>query len=127
MHVCVFLESCSYCSAVYQSFGRSDDEPRGPATCFLFTLLYTITTQLTHCVCAYSTWLYTIVHLCVLPCELPVCVSTCLPASDLLQCYVRALCLGQCAIMLIQRENIISQITEPLVSRMAVVSAVHVE
>lgn len=78
-NVCVFLVSCSYCYAVYRSFGRSDDEPRGPATCFLFTLLYTITSQLTHCVCLQYKSVY----------------------SDLQPCYVEALSTGANSIMLI--------------------------
>lgn len=112
--VCVFLASCSYCSAVYQSFGRSDDESRGPATCFLFTLLYTITIQLMHCVCVCLQYMCTVLCACVswLVSSCPsVCVSACLPASDLLPCYVKALSFSPGSIMLIQRENIISQIT----------------
>ncbi len=82
---CIFLASCSYCSAVYQSFGRSDDKSWGLATCFLFTLLYTITTQLTHCVFAYSvcTVLWAYVSWPVSSCP-PVCALASLPASDLL-------------------------------------------
>lgn len=70
VYVCVcvrvFLASCLYCSAVFRSFGRSDDKSQGPAPCFLFTRLYTITTRLTHCVC--SQCVYSIVCLCVLAC-----------------------------------------------------------
>lgn len=54
-------------------------------------------------------------------------VTHSLPASDLLHCYVKALSLGPYSIMLIQRENIISQITETVVDRAAVMSALCVE
>jgi len=83
------------------------------------------------CVSLQYACVYSIVCLCVLACEfLPACLW--LPTNDLLPCYVKALSLGPYSIMLIQRENIMSQITGQVSSMAAVLfllepTVLHVE
>lgn len=104
--LCVFLASCSYCSAAYQSFGRSDDKSRGPAPCFLFTLPYSITTQLTHCgVCLQY------ICVCAVLCLWDLaCLFVCRPVCPPVMCCL--IMLNPSVLVHIQSgENIISQIT----------------